>query len=61
MCDICRFTVCPSGCPNAPEPPLFADCEECGEHIYDGDEYYEILDHKLCESCVCGSYRTAEV
>lgn len=61
MCEICRRYICPSGCPNAPEPPLFAECEGCGAEIYVGDEYYEIADHKYCEACVLGGYRTAEV
>lgn len=61
MCNICRRFICASSCPNAPEPPIFAQCEECGADIYDGDEYYKIGDHKFCESCVNSSYRTAEV
>lgn len=61
MCVLCRRFICPSNCPNAPEPPVFADCEECGAKIYDGDEYYQIGEHKFCEACVSGSYRTAEV
>ena len=61
MCDICRQTFCPGSCPNAPEPPTFAKCYECGEKIYDGDGYYAIGDHNYCEACVNGSYRTAEV
>lgn len=61
MCQLCRHFICPSGCPNAPEPPVFGECEECGAKIYDGDEYYQIGEHKFCEACVNGSYRTAEV
>ena len=59
MCKICRSYPCVSRCPNAPEPPLFAECEGCSEVIYDGDEYYAVGDYKFCEACV--SYRTAEV
>ena len=61
MCDFCGFSSCPGACPNAPEPPVFGRCHECGEKIYDGDEYYELGGHKYCEACVEGSYRTAEV
>ena len=61
MCDYCRRSICPSSCPNAPEPQVFGHCDECGETIYDGDEYYKIGNHKYCESCVQGGYRTAEV
>lgn len=61
MCKICRRVICPSSCPNASEPPVYGKCEECGEKIYDGDEYYEIGDFIFCEACVRGGYRTAEV
>lgn len=61
MCEVCRYSVCPGGCPNAPEPPVYSECWECGEKIYDGDEYYHLDDHDYCEACVKGSYRTAEV
>ena len=61
MCKICGKYICPSGCPNAKEPAIFAKCEACGAEIYDGDEYYNIDGHKYCESCVSGGYRTAEV
>lgn len=60
MCEICHRTICPGGCPNAPEPPVFAECEACGMEIYIGDEYYEINGQKYCEACVRGGYRTAE-
>lgn len=59
MCEYCHKSICPSSCPNFPEPPLFAECEECGEKIYDGDEYYAVGDHKYCVACV--HYKTAEV
>ena len=59
MCDICTKHPCDYRCPNAPEPPLFAECEECGAEIHDGDEYYAVGDHKYCVDCV--DYRTAEV
>lgn len=61
MCEYCQRYICPSGCPNAKEPQIFAYCEDCGEPIYDGDEYYDIGGHKYCEACVHKSYRTAEV
>lgn len=61
MCEYCHQYQCPSRCPNAKEPPIFDYCEECGEPIYDGDEYYHIGDKNYCEACVQSSYRTAEV
>ena len=61
MCSVCGFSRCPGRCPNAPEPPVYGECYECGEKIYDGDEYYDLGGNKFCEACVRGSYRTAEV
>lgn len=61
MCDICKQYKCPSSCPNAPEPPVFARCSECGDKIYDGDVYYEIINEYICEDCVDNARKTAEV
>ena len=61
MCTLCHYNPCDSRCPNAPDPPIFAHCHECGEEIYDGDEYFEIDEHCYCEACVYKGYRTAEV
>lgn len=61
MCELCRKSICPGACPNAPEPPLYGECEVCGEPIYDGDECYELGDHLYCEACVHRGYKTAEV
>ncbi len=59
MCQLCRQYPCNSRCPNADEPPIFAECEECGAEIHDGDEYYAVGDHIYCEECV--HHKTAEV
>lgn len=46
MCEICRQTVCPSGCPNAPlwEPPT---CDLC-----DGEARWEYDGVHLCTQCL---------
>lgn len=59
MCDHCLQSPCHPRCPNASEPPLFANCVGCGAEIYDGDAYYEVDGDPYCEACV--HYRTAEV
>lgn len=61
MCEICRQYVCPSSCPNAPEPPVFARCSMCGAEILEGEEYHEIINEPVCEECVFDSRKTAEV
>ena len=58
MCSICHRNPCPSACPNAPEPPVYAECENCGEVILEGNDYYEIGEHNFCEECV--RHTTAE-
>jgi hypothetical protein len=60
MCEYCNSSPHHPRCPNAPEPPIFAECEECGAEIYDGDEYYKIGKHIFCESCVQDGCTTAE-
>ena len=61
MCTVCRQTPCHSRCPNAEEPPIYAQCESCGAEIRDGDEYYEIDSHNYCKDCVRAGHQTAEV
>lgn len=61
MCEYCRQFPHDPRCPEAPTPPVFAECEDCGTEIYEGDEYYEIAGQNFCEACVRGGYRTAEV
>lgn len=61
MCDLCLKTPCDSRCPNAPLPKAFGVCAECGDVIYDGDEYWELGGEYYCESCVDGAHSTADV
>ena len=61
MCEICRQYICPSGCPNAPEPPVFVECVGCGSDIMDGDDYYDIDGDYYCEDCIDQRRKTAEV
>lgn len=42
MCAECHREICPSGCPNAPEPEAVYECSYCGDPIEPGDEYVEI-------------------
>lgn len=64
MCKICGHSICPGACPNADEPRVFGKCINCGDTIYEGDEYY-LLDNNhneyWCEQCIEGARRTAEV
>ena len=61
MCEVCRTNPCDPRCPNSPDPPVFAECENCGKEIYDGDDYWEIDDKKYCEKCIDKFHKFAEV
>lgn len=52
MCDICMKNPCDPRCPNAPEPPSVFICSGCGDFIYDGDDYWDILDEQWCKECI---------
>ena len=60
MCDICRKIPCDSRCPNAPDPPSVFVCSGCGDLIYDGDWYWDILDEQYCEACIESMRSVAE-
>lgn len=50
MCEICRSSICPSGCPNY-EPKEVYTCKICGEPIEEGEEYYEMDAEFYHEDC----------
>lgn len=51
MCDICRCSICPSGCPNADGPISIGVCSHCNEDIVIGEEYYEYEGERYHEEC----------
>lgn len=61
MCSECWKNPCDPRCPNAPEPAVVYYCELCGDEIYEGDEYWELLDSYFCERCINQAQNTAEV
>lgn len=52
MCDICMQSPCHPRCPNAPEPVPEYWCSECGEGIFDGDEYFDSQEGPICKNCM---------
>lgn len=52
MCDICLKMPCDPRCPNAPEPPSVFICSGCGDHIYDGDDYWDVFGEQFCSDCI---------
>lgn len=59
VCDICLRSPCASGCPNAPEPPTVFICSGCGESIYEGDDYWEIMGEQWCGVCIDNAKKEA--
>lgn len=59
MCEICHKTPCDSRCPNAPEPRSVFICSTCGEMIYEGDNYYDVLGEQICDECMWSAKREA--
>lgn len=59
MCEVCGKFNCPSGCPNAPEPIAVFVCSGCGDDIYEGDDYYDIMGEQFCQDCIDDSRHTA--
>ena len=51
-CDVCLQSPCHPRCPNAADPPAVFVCSGCGDDIYDGDDYWDILGEQFCERCV---------
>lgn len=60
MCQECGFYECPANCPNAPEPKVYGECENCGKEIVEGDECCEIGEHLFCLDCVDEGIHTVE-
>lgn len=61
MCDFCHHSPHLCGCPEAPEPIHIFICSECGESIYEGESYYDVMGEQFCEECMRGFLRTAEL
>lgn len=55
MCDVCLRHPCDARCPNAPEPPTVFVCSGCGDSIYDGEKYWDIMGEQWCEECIDGA------
>ena len=51
MCNECRMSHCPGGCPNF--VPVAAEiCDECGGDICAGEEYYDFDGVIVCYDCL---------
>ena len=59
MCELCRQHPCSSRCPNAPDPPAVFICSGCGQEIYEGEDYWDIMGEQFCEDCIDEARRIA--
>lgn len=60
MCDICYRNPCDSRCPNAVAPRSVFLCSGCGDTIYEGDDYWDILGEQYCGECIDKARGVAE-
>lgn len=60
MCNECHQIPCHPGCPNAPGPKLVFICSGCGDDIYEGDDYWDIMGEQFCEDCIDAAKGVAE-
>ena len=60
MCQECRQYPCHPRCPNAPEPPVVCECDNCGKEIRDGETMWEFNIGIVCEECVDRNRKYAE-
>jgi len=52
MCMECNQTPCHSRCPNASEKVEIKRCSECGNEIYEGEQYLEAPKGIVCYECL---------
>ena len=52
MCDVCYKSPCDPRCPHAPGPKSVFVCSGCGDNIYDGGHYWDIMGEQWCENCI---------
>lgn len=52
MCDVCYKQPCDPRCPNAPEAQSVFVCSGCGDNIYDGDDYWDVMGEQWCKECI---------
>lgn len=51
MCEYCRSFPHRPGCPNEPKPKGHTFCADCGEPIYENEDYVEVNGvayHEIC-------------
>lgn len=42
------------------EPQELTKCEKCGHAIYEGDDYFNVHGHIICEDCINDFLKTAD-
>lgn len=52
MCELCHSFPCHPRCPNASEPTPVMRCVECGEGIFEDDQYFDGPNGPICRECL---------
>lgn len=53
ICPVCGATNTHHPyCPEATHLEPVCKCSECGEGMYNGEPYYQINEHIICEECI---------
>lgn len=60
MCQECMQSPCHPRCPNAPEPPVVCECDNCGREINEGEIMWKFDIGNVCEECVDNCRTDAE-
>lgn len=60
MCEICKQSPCPSGCPNADEPKSAKLCAWCDGELFVGDDIYKVNGEDICTDCIESCKTTIE-
>lgn len=61
MCQECRQYPCDPRCPNAPDPRVVCECDNCGKEIREGDTMWDLDIGIVCEECIDRHRTDAEI
>ena len=44
-----------------PQPVIVTECSNCGQDIFEGEEYYLVDGNNYCENCMEGFRKVGEI
>lgn len=54
------LSECSPRCPAVSSPPAVFICSGCGHDIFEGEDYWDVLDEQFCETCIDNARKVAE-